>query len=104
MGLRLLDQYSLLHFAAGVVAFFWKIPLIWWLVINLVYEAFENSELGMEIIRGISVWPGGKPYRDANINILGDILCVVLGWCVAYLLDKFVKANFPQTYILGYGK
>jgi hypothetical protein len=94
MGLYFLDQYSLLHFASGVVAYFLGIPLIWWFVINIIFEALENSTFGMGIVRSIPFWPGGKPYRDSNINILGDILCILLGWGVAYWLDGFIKRNF----------
>lgn len=95
MGLRFLDQYSLLHFASGVVAYFFGIPLIWWFVINVVFEIVENSEFGMNITRNLSFWPGGKAYRDADINILGDIICVLLGWGAAWAVDRFVKKHWP---------
>lgn len=98
MGVHFLDQYSLLHFASGVVAYFFGIPLVWWFVINIVFETFENSQLGMDVIQKISFWPGGKPYRDSNLNILGDILCVLIGWGAAYFLDYIIKTHFPHIY------
>lgn len=95
MGIHLLDQYSFLHFSAGVVAYFFYIPLLWWFLLNIAFEVIENSEFGMSITRNLPFWPGGKRFRDANINILGDIICVLLGWGAAYLVDQFVKKYYP---------
>lgn len=91
MGTKFLDQYSLLHFAAGVVAYFWGIPFFVWFGINIIFEAFENSEFGINLINNISAWPGGKPYPDSAINIIGDIISVLLGWGFAYFIDYLGK-------------
>lgn len=87
MGKKFLDQYSLLHFAAGIVAYFFNIPLIIWIAINIAFETFENSSLGMSIINKLPVWPGEKRFADSLLNICGDILSVILGWCLAYYID-----------------
>lgn len=91
MGTQALDQYSLLHFAVGVVAYFWNVPFIAWIIINILFEAFENSEFGMSIIAKISVWPGGKPKADVPINIVFDIISCLLGWGFGYLIDYLGK-------------
>lgn len=87
MGTRFLDQYSFLHFSSGVIAYFFNIPLWAWIIINFIFEAFENSEFGMSILQKVSFWPGGQNYRDSNINIVGDILSVIVGWGAAYFVD-----------------
>lgn len=87
MGTQFLDQYSLLHFAAGVVGYFFGIPLLIWIGLNILFEAVENSQTGMRFISEIPIWPGEKRFADSPINIVGDILSATLGWIVAYWLD-----------------
>lgn len=91
MGIYFADQYSLLHFATGVIAYFWNINLLTWIIIHIVFEILENTEWGMHIINNFPIWPGGKDYADSPINILGDNIFAILGWLVAYCLDYLGK-------------
>ena len=73
MGQFLFDQYSLLHFAMGVVNYFWGAKPLTWLVSHALFELAENTEPGMAFInKYITFWPGGKPEADSWMNILGD--------------------------------
>ena len=87
MGTQFLDQYSLLHFASGVVAYFFGISLPIWIIINIIFEAAENSEPGMALINKLPFWPGGKLFSDSPINIAGDILSVIVGWLAGYFAN-----------------
>lgn len=91
MGHLFLDQYSLLHFSAGVIAYFIKIDIKTWIIINILFETLDNSKIGKEIINNIALfWPGGrKKYPDTLINSMGDILSCILGWYVAFLVDTY---------------
>ena len=92
MGNQLLDQYSLLHFATGIVAYFWDIDLWKWVLLHAGFELIENTPQGMSFInKYLTWWPGGKPKADAFINILGDNLSAFLGWYCAYQLDTLGK-------------
>lgn len=92
MGYRFLDQYSLLHFAMGVVAYFLGIKLPIWIILNIIYEIIENTPSGIKLINKLSwFWPGGKKHPDSIINIIGDILSAVIGWYIAYQLDNIGK-------------
>ena len=93
MGFLLFDQYSLLHYAVGVIGYFWYIPLIYTIIIHSIFEYAENTKTGMRFINTYlkSVWPGGKPKADNYTNILGDTISTILGWYSAYLLDKYAK-------------
>jgi len=91
MGNLLLDQFSYLHFAVGVVVYFWGITLGQWFAIHFIFEILENTQTGIMIINAIfgNFWPGeGKSYADSFINILGDNIAAVLGWLSAYYLDQ----------------
>jgi hypothetical protein len=88
MGQQFIDQYSLLHFAVGIVAYFWNIDMIMLLLIHIVFEVSENSIVGMNIINNIKIWPGGKPEADSMVNQIGDTISSILGWYTAYYLDK----------------
>lgn len=91
MGTRIFDQYSVLHFAAGIVAYFIHVPLWLWFIFNIIFEVFENSIFGMSLINQISIWPGGKDKADLPINSICDIIFCMLGWRFAYFMDYLGK-------------
>ena len=82
MGNLFLDQYSLLHYATGVMAYFWGIPPIPFFLAHVGFEAAENTESGMEFI---------KPKPDSFTNILGDNISALFGYYCAYKLDAVGK-------------
>lgn len=87
MGKRFLDQYSILHFSQGIIAYFWGTPPIIWFVTHATYEFLENSGPGMELINKIPFWPGGKPEADSPMNILGDNISAAAGYWFAKAID-----------------
>jgi len=90
MGTQFFDQYSLLHFAVGIIMYFFAVPLWLWNLIHIVFEFVENTEIGLQIInQHIKIWPGGKEYTDSLINRLGDVISGHIGWMVAYWLDSY---------------
>lgn len=91
MGKQFIDQYSLLHFAFGIVAYFFSISIEQWFLIHLVFEITENSKLGMEFINlyTLNYWPGGKPYADSFINSFGDTIFALSGWIFASIIDDY---------------
>tara|TARA_B100000902_G_scaffold388223_1_gene433480 strand:- start:666 stop:980 length:315 start_codon:yes stop_codon:yes gene_type:complete len=88
MGKYFIDQFTYLHFAVGIVAYFWSISLNNWILINIIFELFENSDFGIKVVSNIPYWPGSKPKSDTPINIVGDIGSIILGWLSAYYIDK----------------
>ena len=92
MGDKLLDQFTFLHFATGIVAYFWNINLISWFFLHLLFEIIENTTFGINIINNyFFFWPGGKPKADNIINIVGDNVGAIIGWLTAYYLDQIGK-------------
>lgn len=94
MGKLLLDQYSLLHFAVGIVVYFWGISLKTWIIGHILFEYIENTPRGMQFINNNlnGLWPGGKPEPDSFINsTIGDNLIAALGWLFAYYIDNLGK-------------
>lgn len=89
MGNRLFDQYTYLHFAFGIVVYFWNISLVFWLILHTIFEIVENTPYGMAFInKYVTWWPGGKPRPDAIINSVGDTIGAIIGWVSAYYIDK----------------
>ncbi len=89
MGNHFFDQYIYLHFAVGIVVYFWNISLLNWIILHTIFEFLENTQMGVNIInKYIVFWPGGKPKSDTIINNVGDTFGAVLGWLSAYYLDK----------------
>lgn len=93
MGLRFFDQYSLLHFSVGVVAFFWGMPLTTFFIIHSIFEYLENTRQGILFIQRLPLWPGGKFFSDSSVNILGDTVFAVAGFATAKLLDAMYKRD-----------
>ena len=84
MGLQLFDQYTYLHFAVGIIAYFWNISLVDWFVLHSIFEFVENTQMGINIInKYIVFWPRGKPKPDSIMNRLGDTSGAILGWVSA---------------------
>ena len=90
MGLGVFDKYSLLHFAVGIVAYFWSISLLLLIIIHILFEYIENTQWGMKLINSYFKrwWPGGKTHPDNLINQTSDTLFSIFGWLVANYLDK----------------
>lgn len=101
MGYYMVDQYSLLHLAVGIVWYFWGLSLKQVLIVHTIFELSENSSFGMNIINNyFKLWPGGKPKADTLTNIIGDTVSVSLGWNIAYYIDKYGnKAGFYNRHI-----
>lgn len=93
MGYEVIDQYSLCHFATGVLAYFWSIPLMIWLAIHILFEYVENTHIGMKFINTYFKcwWPGGKTHADNMINRTSDVLFGGIGWIISYYLDQLYQ-------------
>ena len=92
MGFYLFDQYTYLHFATGIIAYFFNISLVSWFLLHSVFELIENTNIGINIINiYLKFWPGGKPYKDSFINSIGDTFGTIIGWISAYVLNKYGK-------------
>jgi hypothetical protein len=85
MGVAFTDKYSLLHFATGVVVYYWGISITAWIILHIIFEYAENTPIGIKIINNITLWPGGKDKPDTLLNRTGDIVYGVLGWMFAKL-------------------
>ncbi len=91
MGKYLLDQYSLLHYAVGVVAFFLDIRLSIALAIHIVFEVAENSTRVAAFLNTLPFWPGGKAASDSLLNTTTDNVVFVLGWFTAWGANALAK-------------
>jgi len=89
MGVYFLDQYSLLHFASGILCRYFNISFTFLLIFHIIFEYVENSKNGMHFINNyFKIWPGGKPKPDSLVNSIGDIISSLIGWRVMDILIK----------------
>ena len=92
MGQYFFDQYTLLHFATGVMAYFWGLSFPLFFIVHTLFELIENTPQGIYIINNyFTIWPGGKPKSDSTLNRIGDTLGAVIGWYSSYCLDVYGK-------------
>ena len=92
MGQNPLDQFTLLHFSVGVVAYFWGVGAWLLLVAHLAFEFIENTHAGVKFINTwLTLWPGGKPAPDSATNSIADTAATMVGWLVSRWLDSVSK-------------
>jgi hypothetical protein len=95
MGKAWLDEYTPLHVAVGVIAYYWGISLLNLTLLHIVFELLENTEKGMELIRSFPLWPGGKTHADSYVNQVSDILASVVGWMFCSSLFTWLRKPEP---------
>jgi hypothetical protein len=94
MGIKIFDQYSLLHFSTGCVAYFFGITLFWWIILHTLFEIIENSPNGVKFIdQYLKFWPGGKKSPDNLLNSCSDLVFAIIGHQIAKKLDKIYKTK-----------
>jgi hypothetical protein len=93
MGVHFTDKYSLLHFATGIIAYYWNISFVLWFIIHLLYEYIQNTEQGINIINEIKIWPGGKDKQDTFLNSIGDQFYALLGWVFTCFILNLINYN-----------
>lgn len=92
MGVYFTDQYSLLHFSSGVIAYFFGINIWAWFLLHLLFEMIENTTTGVKFIdEKIPFWPGGKRAPDSAINSIGDVFYGMVGFLIAKKLEERLK-------------
>ena len=87
MGEYFTDNFSILHFASGIIFYYFGISFSTSFVAHLLFEAVENQEFAMNIISKTGLWPGGKDTADSVINSLGDQFYFSVGWMLSKYLD-----------------
>jgi hypothetical protein len=98
MGNKIIDQYSLLHFSSGCIAYFFGINLTYWIIIHTIFELTENSSKGVYFIDNyLKFWPGGKKAPDNLLNSLSDLIFAIIGFMCAYYLDKYYTNNYVKV-------
>ena len=53
MGYQIFDQYTYLHFATGITAYFWNINLLNTIILHTIFEIFQNSVIGINLLTNI---------------------------------------------------
>jgi hypothetical protein len=101
MGKSFIDQFSYLHIASGIVAYFWGLSFRQWMILHLAFEFIENTPIGVRFIDNyVPLWPGGKRYPDTLVNTVGDNVFAGAGWLSAWYIDHL----YPGVGSNGRGK
>lgn len=102
MGHFFIDQYSLLHFATGIIAYFIGIKLNTYVFLHILFELLENTQYSIKFINTNLewFWPGGKNKSDTILNAIGDTIFGMLGWIIASHVDYLANISgiYPKEY------
>ena len=99
MGYLFADQFTLLHFAVGVLAYFWYFQFWSAFGLHFLFEVVENTAMGMKFLNkyfpknGLFRWPGDKVAPDSLANFAGDNLSFAAGYLLAQFLDNLSTAK-----------
>ncbi len=94
------DQYSLAHFASGIIVYYIGLTLEQWFWLHLVFELIENGQISREIAHNYLPKFGFETVtQDTIINSFGDQVFAMAGWLVAYLIDSLIFKNKPTSII-----
>lgn len=93
MGKYFTDNYSLLHLASGITAYYWNVSLKKWIIMHVMFELLENTDYGMKFITAFfpNTWPGGKTHKDTMRNSIGDVIYGIIGWLLAYRVNYYYR-------------
>ena len=95
MSRQFFDQFSLLHFASGVTAYFWFHHLVsfkTFLIFMVLFELFQNSAVGMDFMNHyIPIWPKNRREPEPWVNMMSDVLFLIIGWQSAFYLDEYYR-------------
>jgi len=86
-----LTGFTFVHFIAGVLAALVGISFLFWLLLQILFEAWENSKLGLNFFNSLDpvlqkatglTW---EPYKgDSLPNSCCDVAAGSLGWALGY--------------------
>ena len=99
MGFKFIDQYTILHFATGVIAYFWYFKFWTAFSLHFLFEIVENTPMGMRFINqyfpknGPFRWPGDKTEPDSLLNSTGDQLFFVFGYLLSQWIDNVANSR-----------
>jgi len=90
MGEYFFDEFSLLHFASGIILQFFSFSFNVHLLIHILFEILENTQYGIYLINKLyKITPDLiKTEPDSLINSFGDIFFGIVGWIIAYYFRK----------------
>jgi len=95
MASQFLDQYTYLHFATGIIFYFWGISFTNSFILHSIYEYFEITDFGTKFINTYlgNIWPGGGKHKQEKFiyNGLGDTIGFIIGWVTSYYIDRLGK-------------
>ena len=94
MGIYFTDTFSLLHFASGIIAYYWNVSIVQWFIFHMLYEIIENRPNIVKMIDTFPLWPGGKKNPDLIINSLGDQFYSILGWIFTHYYLLYVYGGY----------
>ena len=79
----IVDAYSIVHAASGVIARVLNLSLTQTIVLHTVFEVLENQYLKFTPW-SMKYFP--DPSKDTLVNSIGDTVSTVIGW---YAADKY---------------
>lgn len=96
------DQYSLAHFAFGIIVYYVGLTFEQWFWLHLIFELIENGQISREIAhKYIPKFGFESATQDTIINSIGDQIFAMAGWLTGYFVDLLIFKNKPTPIIIN---
>nr|QBK88501.1 MAG: hypothetical protein LCMiAC01_01780 [Mimivirus LCMiAC01] len=81
MGIQFIDNYTIIHFIAGILVYYIGISYNVWLILLITFKIIEPYILQ------------NKFSEDNELNQIGDHIFGMLGWIFAHYANKQIKSH-----------
>jgi hypothetical protein len=94
------DEYSIVHFAIGVLTFQAGFSFVTLAILYAIFKIFSNMSLGMYVIdKYFTPFIGYKLYPESFKNIGTDLALCFIGWIFGYLALNQEFSEFTSSMI-----
>jgi len=67
------------------------------ITLNIIHALYELKDIFFSYILKIK----GKWYNNTIINSIGDTICAIIGWCIAYVIfGKYNINNLTKAFVI----
>ena len=74
---KIVDRYTYLHFAAGIIAYYWGFTLIEWIAVHVLLDIFQRTDLGKKVTKLVVLANNRDILTYLKLNYSLNILVII---------------------------
>jgi len=89
-GQAIVDRFTFLHLLSGIAVGMAGLQFWAWVLLHGLYEVWENTKLGQQMIQQIPFWPA---HPESTRNSAGDQAAAIIGWRVGLFIRDRITTS-----------